>query len=77
MRPAEMNTGLRGLKLPDLRPYDPIRGEWVDVQAIGIGFQRSRHGSAARWLHEMRSDLGRLDATVEILQVGPVLSRVD
>jgi hypothetical protein len=49
-------------------------GEWGDhVQAMGIDFQRGRDGSRPQWLHQMRSDLGRLDAIAEILQVGPVL----
>jgi hypothetical protein len=42
------------------------------VAAIGIDFQRCRHGPRAERLHQMRSDLGRLDA--EILQVGPFLA---
>jgi hypothetical protein len=44
-----------------------------DVQAFGIDFQRDCRGPAAEWLHQMRSDLGRLAA--EILQVGPFLAR--
>src|ERR1700676_5389285 len=60
-----------GLKMPDLRPYD--RGwEQVDhVQAIGNDFERGRDGSCPQWLHQMRSDLGRLGAIAEILQIGP------
>jgi len=44
------------------------------VQAIGPDFQRCRNGHAPRWLHQMRSDLGRLDAVAKILQVGPFLA---
>jgi hypothetical protein len=44
-----------------------------DVQAIGIDFQRDRHGSAVEWLHQMRPDLGRLAA--EILQIGSPVAR--
>jgi hypothetical protein len=48
--------------------------ECVDhVQAIGTDFQRCRFRPAPQWLHQMRSDLGRLAA--EILQVGPFLAR--
>jgi hypothetical protein len=55
--------------MPDLGRYNRALWEWVDdVQAIGIDFQRDRSGSAVEWLHQMRSDLGRLAA--EILQVG-------
>ena len=51
-------------------------GEWIDhVQAMGIDFQHGRHGSRPQWLHQMRSDLGRLDAIAENLQVGPLLGR--
>jgi hypothetical protein len=44
-----------------------------DVQAFGIDFQRDRHGPATEWLHQMRSDLGRLAA--EILQIGQFVAR--
>ena len=40
------------------------------VQAIDTDFQRDRAGSRPQWLHQMRPDLGRLDAIAEILQVG-------
>ncbi len=40
------------------------------VQAIDIDFQRDRAGFRPQWLHQMRPDLGRLDAIAEILQVG-------
>src|SRR5471032_269712 len=43
------------------------------VQAFGHCFQRDRLGPAARWLHQMRPDLGRLAAIAESLQVGPSL----
>src|ERR1700687_450406 len=52
-------------------------GAWeqVDhVQAIGNAFERGRGGSCPQWLHQMRSDLGRLGAIAEILQVGPFLA---
>ena len=49
------------------------RGVRIHVQAIGIDLQRDRHGSRPQWLHQMRSDLGRLGAIAEILQVGPIL----
>ena len=52
----------------------PSWGVRIHVQAVGIDFQRGRHGSRPRWLHQMRSDLGRLGAIAEILQVGPVLT---
>jgi hypothetical protein len=42
-----------------------------DVQAIGIDFQRGRLGPRRQRLHQMRPDLGRLDA--EILQIRPFL----
>src|SRR5207247_8618425 len=42
---------------------------------IGTDFQRNRAGSRAQWLHQMRSDLGRLDAIAEILQVGPFVEQ--
>ena len=45
------------------------------VQAMGTDFQRDRHGFRPQRLHQMRSDLGRLDAIAEILQIGPLLSR--
>ena len=49
-------------------------GERVDhVQAIGTDFERGRRGPCPQRLHQMRSDLGRLDAIAEILQVGPFL----
>jgi hypothetical protein len=49
-------------------------GEWGDhVQAMGIDFQRGRHGSRPQWLHQMRSDLGRLDAIAEKWE--PVLGK--
>jgi hypothetical protein len=64
------NRLCRGLKMPDLGRYNRPLWEWVDdVPAIGIDFQRDRHGSAVEWLHQMRPDLGRLAA--EILQIGP------
>jgi hypothetical protein len=45
-------------------------GENVDhVQALGTDFQRGRYRFCPQWLHQMRSDLGRLDAIAEILQV--------
>jgi len=50
-------------------------GEWVDhVQAMGTDFQRGRDGPRPQWLHQMRSDLGRLGAIAEILQVGSFLA---
>src|SRR3981081_4570587 len=61
--------------MPDLRPYDTTWGAVGHVQALGTDFQRDPHGSRPQWLHEMRSDLGRLDAIAEILQVGPSLRR--
>jgi hypothetical protein len=49
-------------------------GEWFDhAQAIDIDSQRGRHGPRPQWLHQMRSDLGRLDAIAEILQIRPAL----
>jgi hypothetical protein len=45
------------------------------VQAIGTDFQHCRNGHNPRWLYQMRSDLGRLDAVAKILQVGPFLAR--
>ena len=44
------------------------------VQAIGTDPRRDRHGSGAKWVHEMRSGLGRLAAFAEILQVGRFLA---
>jgi hypothetical protein len=44
-----------------------------DVQAFSNDFQRGRHGARGQWMHQMRPDLGRLDA--EILQVGPFLAQ--
>jgi hypothetical protein len=52
-----------------------VRGVVDHVQAFGTNFQRCRHGPPPQWLHQMRSDLGRLDAVAEILQVGPFLAR--
>jgi hypothetical protein len=67
---------LHGLKMPDLRPYDKGEGSGANhVQTIGTDFERGRHGSRPQWLHQMRSDLGRLGAIAEILQIGPFLSR--
>src|SRR4030095_15495868 len=64
----------RGLKMPDLRPYDEGGGSSSHVQAIDVDFQRDRAGSRPQWLHQMRSDLGRLDTIAEILQIGPALT---
>src|SRR5258706_8144944 len=44
------------------------------VQAIDTDFQCDRAGPRPQWLHQMRSDLGRLAAIAEILQVGPSLA---
>jgi hypothetical protein len=44
-----------------------------DVQAIGNDIERGRLGPRRQRLHQMRSDLGRLDA--EILQVGSFLAQ--
>src|ERR1700736_4115356 len=75
VRWAERDRGGHGLKMPDLRPYDRGVGEQVDhVQAIDNDFERGRDGSCPQWLHQMRSDLGRLGAVAEILQVGPFLA---
>jgi hypothetical protein len=75
---TERDTVRRGLKMPDLRPYDEGCGKWVGhVQAIGIDFQRGCRGPRPQWLHQMRSDLGRLGAIAEILQVGPFLAKLD
>jgi hypothetical protein len=61
-------VGRFGLKMPDLKAYDPAKGERVvHVTPVGIAFQRDRHGSRAQWLHQIRSDLGRLGAIAEIL----------
>src|SRR6266568_4725858 len=46
------------------------------VWAIGSESGLDRDRSCPRWLHQMRSDLGRLDATVEILQPGPFLGMI-
>ena len=43
-------------------------------EAVDTDFQRHRHGTRPQWLHQMRSDLGRLDALAEILQVGRALT---
>ena len=40
----------------------------------GPGCQRGFDGACAQWLYQMRTDLGRLDAIPEILQVGPALN---
>ena len=50
-------------------------GVGYHVQAFGTDPRRGRHGSGAQWVHEMRSDLGRLDAIAQILQIGPFLAR--
>ena len=60
--------------MPDLGPYDEGVGSRVDdVQAFSNDFWRGRHGARGQWMHQMRPDLGRLDA--EILQVGPFLAQ--
>jgi hypothetical protein len=60
--------------MPDLGSYDKgVAGADHHVQAFGTDFQRGRHGTCAQRLHQMRSDLGRLDAIAEVLQVGPFL----
>src|SRR6266481_4506672 len=60
--------------MPDLRLYSPFGdGVGYDVAPVDTDLQRGRHGACAEWLHQMRPDLGRLDAVAEILQVGPVL----
>jgi hypothetical protein len=43
------------------------------VQAVRYCFQYCRHGVRSERLHQMRSDLGRLDAAAEVLQIGPLL----
>jgi len=51
-----------------------VRGSGrVHVSPVGIDFGHRRHGACARWLHQMRTDLGWLGAIPEILQVGPAL----
>jgi hypothetical protein len=60
--------------MPDLGPYDGAWEQIDHVQAIGNDFERGRHRSRPQWLHQMRSDLGRLGAIAEILQVGPFLA---
>src|SRR5438874_5954024 len=47
----------------------------IHVAPAGPDFERDRDRSRLERLHQMRSDLGRLDAIAEILQVGPALSR--
>jgi hypothetical protein len=60
--------------MPDLGRYKGV-GEWVDdVPAFGTDFQRDCDGSCTQWLHQMWSDLGRLAAFAEILQVGRILA---
>src|ERR1700678_4389515 len=44
------------------------------VQAVGTDPRRRRHGSCGEWVHEMRSNLGRLAAVAEVLQVGWLLA---
>ena len=52
-----------------------VGGRSDHVAAIGSLSGRDRPRPRGQWLHEMRSDLGRLDAIAEILQVGPSLRR--
>lgn len=46
------------------------------VAAIGSDIRRAGVGPRARRLHQMRSDLGRLGASAEILQIGPFLGAI-
>ena len=61
--------------MPGWGPYDVVHGEQTGhVQAIGIDSERRRLGSRPQRLHQMRTNLGRLDAIAEILQVGSFLA---
>ena len=61
--------------MPGSGPYDVLHGEQVGhVQTIGADSRRGRHGPRPQRLHQMRADLGRLDAIAEILQVGSFLA---
>src|ERR1700686_967657 len=52
-----------------------VQGEWVvHVAPVGNAVQCDRHGSRPQWLHQMRSDLGRLDPVAKILQIGSPLN---
>ena len=63
-----------GLKTPRLSFYgEPYGARQFHVQAIGDCCKCYRHGPHSQRLHQMRSDLGRLDAAAEILQVGSLL----
>jgi hypothetical protein len=72
---AEMDN--RPVEMPGLRPYDRRLEEWIGhAQAMDGYSGRDRHGNCREWLHQMRSDLGRLDAIAEILQVGSALEKM-
>src|ERR1700735_57186 len=62
------------LKMPRLGRYGAACGVGYHVQAFDTDPRRRRRGSCAEWVHEMRSDLGRLAAFAEFLQVGRVLA---
>jgi hypothetical protein len=67
---AQMAVAQDGLKMPDFGSYGGRCGECVDnVSAVGTDFRRGCHGAIAQRLHQMRANLGRLDAIAEILQI--------
>ena len=70
---------MRGMKMPDLEPYDGQHGEknfYAYIAALRGAYWHSFHRHCTRWLHQMWSDLGRLDAGTEIMQIGSLLKGV-
>ena len=69
----------RSVRLENARLEGLMIGLWghwgYHVTPMGPDLQRGRRGPCASRLHQMRSDLGRLDAIAEILQVRPFLGR--
>jgi len=61
--------------MPDLARYDATLGERVDdVASMCPDILPGRARSGTEWLHQVRTDLGRLAPWAEIVQIGSALA---